>query len=201
MDQTGAAANVKRHDYLPFGEELFAGAGGRTAAMGYAAGDGVRPQFTQKERDIETGLDYFNARYYSSIQGRFTGVDSGPFAVADPQNFNRDYKTLNQADAKLGSTLLGHVLDEYQQAATTFKGLTGKDQFDQSHASAVAFESKVLSDYTKVSEKPRHEINIRGISTVGFQYTSIQYDIQRKSDSGPGAQVIQNVRITQRRRP
>ena len=108
MDQTGAAANVKRHDYLPFGEELFAGAGGRTAAMGYAAGDGVRPQFTQKERDIETGLDYFNARYYSSIQGRFTGVDSGPFAVADPQNFNRDYKTLNQADAKLGSTLLGH---------------------------------------------------------------------------------------------
>ena len=44
---------------------------------------------TSKERDIETGLDYFNARYYSSIQGRFTGVDSGPFAVADPQNFNR----------------------------------------------------------------------------------------------------------------
>ncbi len=32
MDQTGALANVKRHDYLPFGEELFAPSGGRTTA-------------------------------------------------------------------------------------------------------------------------------------------------------------------------
>jgi RHS repeat-associated protein len=75
LDQTGAAANVRRHDYLPFGEELFAPAGGRTAAMGYAAGDGIRQQFTLKERDVETGLDYFLARYYSSTQGRFTSPD------------------------------------------------------------------------------------------------------------------------------
>ena len=74
LDQTGSLANTKRHDYLPFGEELFAGAGGRTAAQGYS-GDGVRQQFTQKERDAETGLDYFLARYYSSTQGRFTGTD------------------------------------------------------------------------------------------------------------------------------
>jgi len=33
------------------------------------------PFLTQKERDIETNLDYFIARYYSSIQGRFTTVD------------------------------------------------------------------------------------------------------------------------------
>ena len=25
IDQTGTLANIKRHDYLPFGEELFAG--------------------------------------------------------------------------------------------------------------------------------------------------------------------------------
>lgn len=61
---------MKRHDYLPFGEELFAGTGGRTVALGYA-GDGVRQQFTLKERDIETGLDYF----LSSTQGRFTSPD------------------------------------------------------------------------------------------------------------------------------
>jgi RHS repeat-associated protein len=30
---------------------------------------------TLKERDIETGLDYFGARYYSSTQGRFTSAD------------------------------------------------------------------------------------------------------------------------------
>jgi len=51
--------------------------------------DGVRQQFTSKERDVEIGLDYFGARYYGSTQGRFISTDSGPFTVADPQNFNR----------------------------------------------------------------------------------------------------------------
>lgn len=45
---------------------------------------------TLKERDIETGLDYFGARYYSSTQGRFTSADE-PFAgqdEEDPQTWN-----------------------------------------------------------------------------------------------------------------
>ena len=75
LDQTGSLTALKRHDYLPFGEELFAPTSGRIAAQGYASGDGVRQHFTQKERDNETGLDYFGARYYASMQGRFTGVD------------------------------------------------------------------------------------------------------------------------------
>jgi RHS repeat-associated protein len=49
--------------------------GGRTTAQGYGMADGVRQQFTSKERDNETGLDYFGARYYSSAQGRFTSPD------------------------------------------------------------------------------------------------------------------------------
>src|SRR6185437_8838020 len=66
LDQTGALANMKRHDYAPFGEELFAPPSGRSANQGYDTGDGIRQKFTQKERDLETGLDYFEARYYSS---------------------------------------------------------------------------------------------------------------------------------------
>ena len=54
---------------------MYAGTGGRTTAQGYSASDNVRQKFTQKERDIETGLDYFLARYYSSMQGRFTSPD------------------------------------------------------------------------------------------------------------------------------
>jgi RHS repeat-associated protein len=47
-------------------------------------------QFTGKERDSETGLDYFGARYFSSAQGRFTavdmyGVDQHP---EEPQSWN-----------------------------------------------------------------------------------------------------------------
>jgi len=37
--------------------------------------DSNYPFLTGKERDSETGLDYFNARYYSSTQGRFTSPD------------------------------------------------------------------------------------------------------------------------------
>jgi RHS repeat-associated protein len=70
---------VSRHDYLPFGEELMAGIGGRNVAMGYGVNDGLRQGFTGKERDNETGLDYFLARYYSNSHGRFTGVD--PFEI------------------------------------------------------------------------------------------------------------------------
>ena len=66
---------VSRHDYRPFGEELVAGSSGRTTVLGYDNTDGLRKKFTGKERDNETGLDYFLARYYSSTQGRFTSPD------------------------------------------------------------------------------------------------------------------------------
>ncbi|MEQ1886865.1 MAG: RHS repeat-associated core domain-containing protein, partial [Bryobacteraceae bacterium] len=41
--------------------------------------------FTSKERDAETGLDWFEARYFSGPQGRFTSPDD-PFAGQDPSN-------------------------------------------------------------------------------------------------------------------
>ena len=49
------------------------------------------PFLTQKERDIETGLDYFGARYYASAQGRFTSPDPITLAlnrIKDPQQLN-----------------------------------------------------------------------------------------------------------------
>jgi len=84
-DKSGTLSGIRRHDYLPFGEELFTGTGGRTTAQGYVT-DGVRQKFTQKERDVETGLDYFLARYHSSTQGRFTSPDEftgGPDELYD----------------------------------------------------------------------------------------------------------------------
>ncbi len=51
----------------------------------------VRPRCSGKERDAETGLDYFGARYYGSPQGRFTSPD--PLidlkeALLNPQRWN-----------------------------------------------------------------------------------------------------------------
>jgi hypothetical protein len=75
FDKTGNFATIRRHDYLPFGEELFAGTNGRTTTQGYTAvgnlpADGARQKFTLKERDIETGLDYFG----SSLRTAFAKI-------------------------------------------------------------------------------------------------------------------------------
>lgn len=94
VDQTGALSSVKRHDYLPFGEEIGGSqvglVGGRMGTLGYGA-DYVRQKFTGYEFDAETGLNYAQARYQSSVQGRFTSVDPlGASAnIGDPQSFNR----------------------------------------------------------------------------------------------------------------
>ncbi len=86
------AAVVSRHDYKPFGEEISAGAGGRTTGMGFpGASDGLRQKFTSQERDNETGLDYFRARYYSSTHGRFSGSDPVYISsrrIRQPQQLN-----------------------------------------------------------------------------------------------------------------
>lgn len=87
-DQQGNLKEGGRHDYSPFGKELGSGTGIRSASLGYG-GDSVRQKFNGKERD-ETGLDFFNARYFSSFQGRFTTPDS-PLVGQDendPQTWN-----------------------------------------------------------------------------------------------------------------
>ncbi len=61
---TDAGRTAVVFDYAPFGDGGVGG-GASPAALRFAA----------KERDPETGLDYFGARYYGSRTGRFTTVD------------------------------------------------------------------------------------------------------------------------------
>ena len=88
---------ASRHDYLPFGEEISAGTGGRTTTQGYGANDKVRQQFTGYERDTESGLDYAQARYFASKHGRFTSVDplDESADIKSPQTFNRYSYVMN----------------------------------------------------------------------------------------------------------
>jgi RHS repeat-associated protein len=90
VDRSGSLGGTRRHDFAPFGEELSAGVGIRSASNGYI-GDSVRQKFGSKERDDETGLNFFGARYFSSVQGRFTSADPIFFQkkmITDPQRFN-----------------------------------------------------------------------------------------------------------------
>jgi RHS repeat-associated protein len=76
----------ERLDYLPFGEE-------------WNAPVNAQPRrFTGKERDVETDLDYFGARYYGSKIGRFATVDpllDQKAALVDPRHWNRYAYVLN----------------------------------------------------------------------------------------------------------
>jgi RHS repeat-associated protein len=51
--------------------------------------NGVRSRYTGKERDAESGLDYFEARYMASMLGRFMSADPRGGHPEDPQSLNR----------------------------------------------------------------------------------------------------------------
>jgi RHS repeat-associated protein len=73
-------AEISRHTYHPFGEEIAPSSTPRE-----------KKQFTGHERDSES-LDYMHARFYAPFMGRFLSVD--PYldlrkATGYPQNWNR----------------------------------------------------------------------------------------------------------------
>ncbi len=91
-DQNGNV--TARHDFHPFGEEIATSQ--RISGLGYGD-DTVRKQFTGYERDIESDLDFAQARMFGYSQGRFTSPDpllsSG--RIQNPQSWNRYPYVLN----------------------------------------------------------------------------------------------------------
>jgi RHS repeat-associated protein len=55
----------------------------------------IRSRSTGKERDTESGLDYFGFRYYGSSMGRFMSPDLGADAFALPFADLKNPQTLN----------------------------------------------------------------------------------------------------------
>jgi RHS repeat-associated protein len=82
MVVSAGGAIENESEFYPFGGELQ-----------FSAADATNHyKFTGKERDAETGLDYFGARYYGSILGRFASPDPEQAAgfdhMHDPQSWN-----------------------------------------------------------------------------------------------------------------
>jgi len=83
----GYGGTWESHDFYPFGGEIASAHG--------PSNNYERYEFTGKERDSESGLDNFGARYDSSSMGRFMSPDwsetpqAVPYADAeDPQSLN-----------------------------------------------------------------------------------------------------------------
>jgi RHS repeat-associated protein len=130
---------VGRHDYLPFGEEVGANLAGRNGLWGTTAD--LTQKFTGKERDQETGLDYFGARYYGSALGRFTSPDplmATPMRLLDPQEWNMYAYTRNNPLSITDPTGLDIWLQGCGEDSSTCKdnyvGTTDKDgNFTRTH--------------------------------------------------------------------
>ena len=58
---------MESHDYYPFGLQM--------PGRDFVSGERTRELFNGKMRDSETGWDYFGARYYSAVSGRWIAVD------------------------------------------------------------------------------------------------------------------------------
>jgi RHS repeat-associated protein len=89
----GTAPVLECDDYMPFGQLLGAGvqrpSGDCYPTVSLPLASRVSQKFTGKERDAESGLDFFGARYMSSAQGRFLSPDPGAPKPEDPQTWNR----------------------------------------------------------------------------------------------------------------
>lgn len=92
----GQGGIISRHDYLPFGEEIF-GVGSRSAILGYGPSN-IRNGFTSYERDSESGLDFAKSRMFGSGLGRYTSPDPyNPFLDS-----NGDAAGVNDSEDRVG---------------------------------------------------------------------------------------------------
>lgn len=189
FDISGSLESMKRHDYLPFGEELFGGTdanpgtSGRKPSQGYGcnpsdpncAPDDLRMQFTSQERDLETELDYFHSRYYSSILGRFTSAD--PDAVGaesrNPQSWNgytHGFNNPQRYTDPLGLAPVCTINGEASSCATVINNIrTGNFRVTTVIINGKRFTVN-RSDYEKVTHSQKADGTL--VSTTTFNQTA-----------------------------
>jgi RHS repeat-associated protein len=156
------------------------------------------PHITGKERDAETGLDYFEARYYSSAQGRFTSpdapVDQHP---ADPQSWNLYTYVRNNpliltdptGDYACGQmtndqcTAFGKMLTQAQSIldAANKAGAISSDQYDSA--------TKALGAYGALNDGNGVTVNVG--PTGGFPGNTVAEGGGRITDENKTGQDIQ----------
>jgi RHS repeat-associated protein len=105
---TDSAGVIKAEsDYYPWGGELQ-----------FVNNDSNDYKFTGKKRDLETGLDYFGARYYSNGLGRWTTPDWAAKATAVPYAEFSDPQSLNLYSYVRNVPTVGYDSDGHQDVQT-----------------------------------------------------------------------------------
>jgi len=192
------AGVVCRTDYLPYGEEIPAGIGGRSALWGECSG--VRQKFTGKERDAETGLDYFGARYFSSAQGRFTTPDPlhGSAHLEDPQTWNRYSYAANNPlkyndpaglwnwDATAGGAYTDEELEERRRN----KNLTRRERNEAKNALTFRANFRAARDSAEAAAAASGDVSAQqSVAAWGTENDGNNVSVGWSNQSGSSARV------------
>ena len=139
-------------DYYPFGAQM--------PGRSYTSGTPTKEKFTGKERDTETGLDYFGARYYDSSIGRWLAIDpkASKYPAWSPYNYTMD-NPLNLIDPDGMSALppddiiVKQVENDDKSSAESLWLIYPTGTFDD--VSMKDLENKSVDEITKEYGKPK----------------------------------------------
>jgi RHS repeat-associated protein len=173
--QTIAAGNSEEVCYsYPFGDGLTC-----------TGTDATEQHFTGKERDTESGNDYFGARYYASSMGRFMSPDWSakqepvPYAKLDnPQSLNLYVYVLNNPLLHIDAD--GHVCGGPGDPCPSTTGALNK----QINAAL----KPAAEDFSKIggTDANNNHINYSIKSGEVSQYTHVDGDLPNVKDLGSG---------------
>jgi RHS repeat-associated protein len=195
VDRSGSLAGIRRHDFLPFGEELGAGIGIRSAALGYGA-DSTRQKFTGYERDDETGLDFAQARYYASVQGRFTSVDPlmASATVRNPQTWNRYAYVLNNPLALVDPDGMKEISVEDCRKDSKCIVVDVNVIYDKTANKGAGLTDKQKEKFNK--QLLQHAKDTYGVANIALNVTHTEAEFTRNGISGGVVSSAINVVVT-----
>ncbi len=166
---------------LPFGDGPDCSGSGAVAAA-------TEHRFTGKERDTESGLDYFGARYYASTMGRWMSPDPGKINLkhlANPQKWNKYAYVLNNPLTMIDPDGQAEVTITYRAfiPQANMAGFRGDNRSFSSNANAssrVSVTFRVETDPAKNGGNPLIGTPQVSVGTTHFNLTG-----QEDTSKGP----------------
>jgi RHS repeat-associated protein len=177
-------------DYYPYGGQEFDYCSGTSVPQHY--------KFTGKERDSESGNDYFGARYYGSNIGRFYRPDDflNDTQVRDPQSWNLyaygRNNPLRYTDS-LGESVEDENLtdEERKKIIDQFRSLTGFNSVSFNGADLVVDESAGFSGGSTTARQnlldainSDDEFNLKSVDTTQVAFAEVDAGTTVHSASG-----------------
>jgi RHS repeat-associated protein len=157
--EVGSGVNpcVTAYSNLPFGD---GSAPASVSTYSQCPEDATEHHFTGKERDDESGNDYFGARYYASSMGRFMSPDWSakedpvPYAkLADPQTLNLYTYVGNNPLTAIDAD--GHGMSDFMQSVwdgTLYQAGLNLAQDEMLYARRVKAEQKAQQQYGRQAD-------------------------------------------------